>query len=94
MNPYTTDFAAIGLPTHCAFDWRREPEPPRPLTAAEKERAYQREYDRARYIPAAERNAAITAFKVVSPLGNLNESVQSKDKTARIAGKRNSARSQ
>jgi len=77
-----------------AFSWRTEPEPIKPLTAAEKERAYQRAYAKRTYVPAAERNAAVTAFKKTQPITISPTPQADRDRTAQISGKRNEARSQ
>lgn len=78
-----------------AFSWRVEPEPIGPLTAQEKERAYQREYAKTKYVKVADRVKEITDFKgPVHNYGSLSGTSEAKAKTARLVGKSNSARSQ
>lgn len=77
-----------------AFSWRIEPEPIKPLTTKEKERAYQRDYAKRTYVPAAQRNAAITAFKKTQPITISPTPQADRDRSAKISGKRNEARSQ
>ncbi len=74
----------------------RQPEQPRALTAIEKERAYQAAYARRHYVPAAQRNAAITAFKrtAIATFGAPTDTSQAQAKTARLVGRRNTDRSQ
>lgn len=88
-NPYFSDWAAMKLPPEpgrTAFDWRRDPVDPSPaLTRLERDRAKGRERARAKYIPAAVRNAAITEFKGTHlNKGPLNESPAAKAKTAKL----------
>lgn len=99
QDPYATDWAAMGLPAEpgrTAFDWQRAPVSPS-LEAAqlERDRARARKYQKNKYVPAAERNKAITEFKSTHlNLGPLSESPASKAKTARLIGRTNGARTQ
>jgi hypothetical protein len=97
QDPYATDWAAMGLPPEqgrTAFDGPI-PSAPADPSKADKERARARAYAKAKYVPAAERNKAITEFKGAHlNLGPLSESPESKAKTARLIGRTNGARTQ
>lgn len=78
-----------------AFIWPVTPEPIKTLTKEQREKAYQRQYAKSKYVPAAVRNAAVIAFKKVAiPLGNLTETPESKAKTAKLLGRNNGRRTQ
>lgn len=89
QDPYTSNWAAMGLPSESgrtAFDG--------PLVLVDSteslkaikddlNRAKARAYQKAKYVPAAEREKAITEFKAPHlNRGPLNESPQAKAKTA------------
>lgn len=87
-DPYFTDWAAMGLPPEpgtTAFSRPCAPVVPAKATPADRERARAREYQKKKYIPAAERNKAITEFKGLHlNKGPLNESPAAKAKTAKL----------
>lgn len=86
----------LGLPSalgRSAFDWQREPQEPRELTReeiqAEKNRVQTRE--RYRRKTAAQHSAQVLR---VNPESNIGcSTANDRDKTARIIGRRNEARS-
>jgi len=97
-DAYTSDWAAMGLahfqPGQNAFT-ARAPVDLTESTKADLLRAKARAYQKAKYVPAAEREKAITEFKAPHlHRGPLTESPEAKAKTARLIGRTNGARSQ
>lgn len=94
-NPHFSNWTAMGL-LCIPFNWRRTPEPPKQITAAERERNYQREYAKTRYVKVADRAKSITEFKSthLNLAGSLTEPPAAKAKTARLIGRPNGARTQ
>ena len=97
-DAYTSDWAAMGLPSEpgrTAFDGPRAPVEPTEPTRKEKDRERSRAYQKAKYVPAAEREKAITDFKAPHlNRGPLTELPEAKAKTARLIGRTNEARTQ